>query len=152
MEDILDQLKHQTIGHDKVNQLRHVRFFGDIHGMVLHMKKHADIIRPKFEAVERILQEEIGDLGIGTWTKPLGGYFISFDSLPGCAKSIVDHAKKAGLTLTPAGATWPYGRDPLNANIRLAPTYPPLDDLIRAMHLFALCVKLVSVEKLLETA
>ena len=150
MEDILDQLKHQTIGHDKVNQLRHVRFFKNIHGMVEHMKKHAAIIRPKFEAVERILTEEIGDLQIGTWTNPLGGYFVSFDSLPGCAKSIVDHAKKAGLITTPAGATWPYGRDPHDANIRIAPTYPPLEDLEKAMHLFSLCVKLVSAEKLLE--
>ena len=150
MEDIFDQLKHQTIGHDKVNQLRHVRFFKDIHGMVEHMKKHAAIIRPKFEAVDQILSEEIGSLGIGTWTKPLGGYFMSFDSIPGCARSIVDHAKKAGLVLTDAGATWPYGKDPLNSNIRIAPTYPPLDDLKKAMRLFALCVKLVSVEKLLE--
>lgn len=150
MEDILDQLKHQTIGHDKVNQLRHVRFFGDIHGMVEHMKKHADIIRPKFEMVEQTLEEEIGELGIGTWTNPLGGYFISFDSLPGCARSIVDHAKKAGLVMTGAGATWPYGKDPLDSNIRIAPTYPPLDDLRKAMKLFALCVKLVSAEKLLE--
>ena len=149
MEDILDQLKHQTIGHDKVNQLRHVRFFGDIHGLVEHMKKHADIIRPKFEAVEQTLEDEIGELGIGTWTKPLSGYFISFDSLPGCAKAIVDRALKAGLVMTGAGATWPYGKDPLNSNIRIAPTYPPLDDLKKAMRLFALCVKLVSAEKLL---
>ena len=126
MEDILDQLKRQTIGHDKVNQLRHVRFFGDIHGLVEHMKKHADIIRPKFEEVERTLEEEIGELGIGTWTNPLGGYFISFDSLPGCAKAIVDHAKKAGLVMTGAGATWPYGKDPMDSNIRIAPTYPPM--------------------------
>ncbi|MBP3736472.1 MAG: aminotransferase, partial [Lachnospiraceae bacterium] len=123
MEDILDQLKRQTIGHDKVNQLRHVRFFGDIHGLVEHMKKHADIIRPKFETVEQTLEEEIGELGIGTWTNPLGGYFISFDSLPGCAKAIVDKAKKAGLVMTGAGATWPYGKDPMDSNIRIAPTY-----------------------------
>ena len=150
MEDILDQLKHQTIGHDKVNQLRHVRFFKDIHGMTEHMKKHAAIIRPKFEAVDSILTEEIGELGIGTWTKPLGGYFISFDAIPGCAKAIVSRAKKAGLVMTSAGATWPYGKDPYDSNIRIAPTYPPLDDLIKAMHLFALCVKLVSAEKMLE--
>ena len=150
MEDILDQLKRQTIGHDKVNQLRHVRFFGDIHGLVEHMKKHADIIRPKFEIVEQTLEEEIGELGIGTWTNPLGGYFISFDSLPGCAKAIVDKAKKAGLVMTGAGATWPYGKDPKDSNIRIAPTYPPLEDLCKAMKLFALCVKLVSAEKLLK--
>ena len=150
MEDILYQLKHQTIGHDKVNQLRHVRFFGDIHGMVEHMKKHADIIRPKFETVDQTLTEEIGELELGSWTKPLGGYFISFDSLPGCAKAIVDKALKAGLILTSAGATWPYGKDPLDSNIRIAPTYPPLEDLKKAMKLFSLCVKIVSAEKLLS--
>ena len=152
MEDILDQLQHQTIGHDKVNQLRHVRFFKDIHGLTEHMKKHAAVIRPKFEATDRILTEELGELGIATWTRPLGGYFMSFDSLPGCAKAIVDRAKKAGLILTPAGATWPYGRDPIDTNIRIAPTYPPLEDLVKAMRLFALCVKIVSLEKLLEEA
>ena len=149
MEDILNQLKRQTIGHDKVNQLRHVRFFGDIHGMVEHMKKHADILRPKFEMVEETLEQQLGGLGIGTWTKPLGGYFLHFESLPGCAKAIVARAKKAGVTLTKAGATWPYGNDPEDSSIRLAPTYPSIHDLSIACQLFALCVKLVSAEKLL---
>ena len=152
MEDILTQLKNQTIGHDKVNQLRHVRFFGDIHGMTEHMRKHAEIIRPKFEAVEQILDEELSGLGIGEWTKPLGGYFISFDSLPGCAKKIVARAKKAGVEMTKAGATWPYGKDPFDSNIRIAPTYPSLPDLKTAAKLFSLCVRLVSAEKLLEEA
>ena len=133
-----------------MNQLRHVRFFGDIHGMVEHMRKHADIIRPKFEAVEQILERELGGLGIGSWTNPKGGYFISFDSLDGCAKDIVARCKKAGVVMTPAGATYPYGKDPHDSNIRIAPTYPPLSDLITATELFALCVKLVSVEKLLK--
>ena len=150
LEDIKAQLKNQTIGHDKVNQLRHVRFFGDIHGMVEHMRKHADIIRPKFEAVEQIVERELGGLGIGSWTNPKGGYFISFDSLDGCAKDIVARCKKAGVVMTPAGATYPYGKDPHDSNIRIAPTYPPLSDLITATELFALCVKLVSVEKLLK--
>ncbi len=150
LEDIKAQLKNQTIGHDKVNQLRHVRFFGDIHGMVEHMRKHADIIRPKFEAVEEILERELGGLGIGEWTQPKGGYFISFDSLEGCAKDIVARCKKAGVVMTPAGATYPYGKDPQDSNIRIAPTYPPLCDLITASELFALCVKLSSVEKLLK--
>ena len=150
MEDIKTQLRNQTIGHDKVNQLRHVRFFKDIHGMVEHMRLHADIIRPKFEAVETILERELGGLGIGTWTCPLGGYFICFDSLPGCAKSIVARAKKAGVTMTPAGATWPYGKDPNDTNIRIAPTYPSLSELINAAELFAVCVKLVSIEKILS--
>ena len=146
--DIRNQLKHQTIGHDKVNQLRHVRFFGDIHGMVEHMKKHAAIIRPKFEAVEQIFEENLGGRGIGEWTKPKGGYFISFDSMDGCAKKIVAAAKKAGVTLTPAGATWPYGKDPHDSNIRIAPTYPTLEELKTAATLFTVCVRLVSAEKI----
>ena len=147
--DIKKQLKIQTIGHDKVNQLRHVRFFGDIHGMVEHMRKHADIMRPKFEAVIEILERELGGLRIGSWTSPKGGYFISFDSRDGCAKSIVGRCKKAGLIMTGAGATYPYGKDPHDSNIRIAPSYPPLSDLILAMELFALCVKIVSIDKLL---
>ena len=142
----------QTIGHDKVNQLRHVRFFKDIHGIVEHMRKHADIIRPKFEIVNSVLEEELGGLGIGSWTKPNGGYFVSFDSLPGCAKAIVLAAKKAGVTMTGAGATFPYGKDPSDSNIRIAPTYPSLEEVTAAMKLFTLCVKLVAAQKLLENA
>ncbi|MBR4515616.1 MAG: aminotransferase [Lachnospiraceae bacterium] len=149
LEDIKNQLKNQTIGHDKVNQLRHVRFFKDIHGMTEHMKKHAAIIRPKFEAVEQILEDELGGLGVGEWTKPIGGYFIGFDSLPGCAKAIVARAKKAGVVMTDAGATYPYHKDPNDSNIRIAPTFPPVESLKTAAQLFALCVKLVSCEKLI---
>jgi len=149
MEDIKKQLAIQTIGHDKVNQLRHVRFFGDIHGLVEHMRLHADILRPKFEIVTSTLENELGGLGIGSWTTPKGGYFISFDSLDGCAKEIVAKAKKAGVVLTGAGATYPYGRDPHDSNIRIAPTYPSQEDLRTAMDIFALCVKLVSIDKLL---
>lgn len=148
--DIKSQLRHQTIGHDKVNQLRHVRFFGDIHGMVEHMRRHADIIRPKFEAVEQILEEQLGGLGVGEWTKPNGGYFISFDANEGCAREIVSECKKAGVTMTDAGATWPGHKDPKDSNIRIAPTYPPLDDLKTAATLFTVCVRLVSVKKLLK--
>ena len=151
MEDIVKQMGFQTIGHDKVNQLRHVRYFKDIHGMVEHMKKQADILRPKFEAVEDIFEENLGGLGIGQWTKPKGGYFISFDSMPGCAKNIVAYCKKAGVKLTGAGATYPYHKDPQDSNIRIAPTYPSLADLITAATLFTLCVKYVSVEKILST-
>ena len=150
LEEIKHQMTVQTIGHDKVNQLRHVRFFGDIHGMIEHMRKHADILRPKFEAVLEILDRELGGLEIGEWTKPKGGYFISFDSLEGCAKDIVAKCKKAGVVMTGAGATYPYGKDPHDSNIRIAPSYPPLSDLIVATELFALCVKLSSVEKLLK--
>lgn len=150
LEDIKKQLANQTIGHDKVNQLRHVRYFGNIDGMKAHMRKHADILRPKFEAVIEILERELGGLGIGTWTKPNGGYFISFDSLDGCAKDIVARCKKAGVEMTGAGATYPYGKDPHDSNIRIAPSYPPIDDLVIAAELFALCVKLSSIEKLLS--
>ena len=148
LEDILHQMKNQTIGHDKVNQLRHVRFFGDIAGMVEHMRKHADIIRPKFEVVLNALETNLGGLGIGEWTKPKGGYFISFDALEGCAKEIVDKAKKAGVIMTGAGATWPYGKDPHDSNIRIAPTYPTTEDLKVAAELFTLCVRLVSAKKI----
>ena len=150
LEDIKKQLSVQTIGHDKVNQLRHVRYFGDIHGMKEHMRKHADILRPKFEAVIEILERELGGLGIGTWTKPNGGYFVSFDSLDGCAKDIVAKCKKAGVEMTGAGATYPYGKDPHDSNIRIAPSYPPIGDLIIAAELFALCVKISSIEKILS--
>ena len=150
LEDIMKQMTNQTIGHDKVNQLRHVRFFKDIHGMVEHMRKHADIIRPKFEAVLDAFDRNLGGLGVGEWTKPKGGYFISFDALPGCAKAIVKLAKKAGVTMTGAGATWPYGKDPEDKNIRVAPTLPTLDDLKTAAELFTLCVRIVSIEKLLD--
>ena len=150
LEDIKKQLTIQTIGHDKVNQLRHVRFFGDIHGMIEHMRRHADILRPKFEAVVEILNRELSGLEIGSWTEPKGGYFISFDSLDGCAKDIVAKCKKAGVIMTDAGATYPYGKDPHDSNIRIAPSYPPLSDLIIATELFALCVKLSSVNKLLS--
>ena len=149
LADIRKQLCIQTIGHDKVNQLRHVRFFQNIHGMIAHMRKHANILRPKFEAVEAILGWELGGLEIGRWTKPRGGYFISFESLDGCAKAIVAKCKKAGVVMTNAGATYPYGKDPHDSNIRIAPSYPPLSDLITATELFALCVKIVSINKIL---
>ena len=152
LEDIKKQLQIQTIGHDKVNQLRHVRFFKDIHGMVEHMRKHADILRPKFETVIQILDEELGGLGIGEWTRPKGGYFISFDAMDGCAKRIVAACKKAGVVMTGAGATYPYGKDPHDSNIRIAPTYPSIEDLRTAVHIFVLCVKLASIDKLLEEA
>ena len=150
LEDIQRQLRYQTIGHDKVNQLRHVRFFEDIHNMIEHMRKHADILRPKFETVETILEKNLGGLGIGSWTKPKGGYFISFDTMEGCAKEVAAKCKKAGVKLTPAGATYPYGKDPRDSNIRIAPTYPPIEDLRTASQLFCLCVKLVSAQHLLK--
>ena len=148
--DIKKQLTIQTIGHDKLNQLRHVRFFKDINGLKEHMRKHAEFMRPKFEAVESVLEEELGGLGIGSWTEPKGGYFISFEAMDGCAKAIVAKCKEAGVKLTGAGATFPYGKDPKDSNIRIAPSFPPPEEMKQAADLFVLCVKLVSVEKLLE--
>lgn len=152
LEDFRQYMQIQTIGHDKLNQLRHVRFFKDLEGLHAHMRKHADIIRPKFELVLETLERELCGLGIGEWTKPHGGYFISFDSMEGCAKSIVEKAKEAGVVMTGAGATYPYGKDPKDSNIRIAPTFPSLEELKKAAEVFVLCVKLASVEKLLAQA
>ena len=150
LECIKKTLAIQTIGHDKINQLRHVRYFKDFDGIKAHMRKHAALMRPKFEAVLEVLDRELSGTGIGAWTKPNGGYFISFDAMEGCAKDIVAKCKEAGVTLTGAGATYPYGRDPRDSNIRIAPTYPNPDELALATDIFVLCVKLISVERLLE--
>ena len=151
LDFIKKQMSVQTIGHDKLNQLRHARFFGDFNGMLEHMKKHADIIRPKFEAVLEMLDKELGDLGIAKWTKPNGGYFIGFDTMDGCAKKVVAMCKEAGVVMTPAGATYPYGKDPHDSNIRIAPTFPSTEELKQACETFVTCVKLVSLDKILET-
>ena len=139
----------QTIGHDKVNQLRHVKFLKDRAGVDAHMMKHAAILRPKFELVEKMFETEIAPLGIGSWIAPRGGYFISFESLEGCAKNIVAKAKAAGVVLTGAGAPFPYGKDPKDSVIRLAPSFPNLEELETATKIFICCVKLASIEKLL---
>lgn len=150
LADVKNQMKNQTIGHDKINELRHVRFFGDINGMHAHMMKHAAILRPKFEKVLEILDKELGSIGIGSWTRPKGGYFISFEAPEGCAKKIVACCKDAGVVMTGAGATYPYGKDPKDSNIRIAPSFPPMDELAEAMNLFTVVVKLVAIEKLLQ--
>lgn len=149
LEEIRKQLSIATIGHDKVNQLRHVRYFKDIHGVMEHMRKHADILRPKFEMILDTFDRELAGRGIGSWIRPKGGYFICFDALPGCAKAIVSKAKKAGMVMTPAGAPFPYGKDPKDSVIRIAPSYPTLEDLKLATEIFVICVKLVSIEKIL---
>ena len=149
---IKKQMTVQTIGHDKINQLRHVRFFKDRAGLEAHMKKHAELLRPKFEAVLDVFKEELEGLEIGSWIEPRGGYFISFDAMDGCAKAIVDKCKEAGVILTGAGATYPYGKDPKDSNIRIAPSLPTPEEMREAAKLFTLCVKLVSVDKLLEQA
>lgn len=149
IDAIRKQLGIQTIGPDKMNQLRHVRFFKDMAGIEAHMRKHAAIIGPKFTKVLEILETELGGTGIAEWSKPTGGYFISLNTMEGCAKQVVKLAADAGVVLTNAGATYPYGNDPQDRNIRIAPTFPPMEELEKAMNLVALCIKLVSVEKLL---
>ncbi len=151
LDSIKDTMTIQTIGPDKLNQLRHVLYFKNIDGMKAHMMKHAAIMRPKFEAIEEVLSKELDGLEIGSWTKPNGGYFISFEAMEGCAKEIVSKCKEAGVVLTGAGATYPYKKDPKDSNIRIAPTFPSEEELSIATDLFVLCVKLVSAEKLLKS-
>ena len=137
-------LSDQMIGFDKVNQLRHVRFLRDNDGITAHMAKHRAIIRPKFDMVLDKLEQNLGGKGIARWTQPRGGYFISLDTQPGLASQIVAMAGAAGVKLTPAGATYPYGRDPDDSNIRIAPTFPGIDELDRAMDVFVTCVELAT--------
>ncbi|MBR3690794.1 MAG: aminotransferase [Eggerthellaceae bacterium] len=146
---VKEQLGVQAIGHDKLNQLRHVRFLHDGDGIAAHMSKHAEIIRPKFECVLEKLQSGLAESGIGSWSRPRGGYFVSFNAPEGCAKRIVSLAKEAGVVMTGAGSTWPYGLDPLDSNIRIAPTLPPLAELEQAMDVFVCCAKIAYAEKLL---
>lgn len=152
-EENLKQIKSimtiQTIGYDKINMMRHVKYFGDAEGIRKHMKLHASIIRPKFEIVLNAFDENLSGLGIADWTKPKGGYFISLNVLPGTAKRVYELCKTAGLTLTTVGATFPYGIDPNDTNLRIAPTFPTNDDLKTACSVLCLCVKLAAVEKLL---
>jgi len=139
---ILKRMSMQTIGPDKLNQLRHARYFKNLDGIKAHMQKHAKILRPKFEAVLEILEREL--TGIGTWTVPRGGYFISLDLPAGCAKRTVQLCKEAGVVLTGAGAPFPYGRDPEDKNIRIAPTFPPIDELVAAAELLCLCAQMAA--------
>lgn len=148
-EDILKHMSVQCIGYDKINQLRHVEYFQKIESLDEHMKKQAALLRPKFETVLNIFEKELSGLNIGKWTKPYGGYFITFEAMDNCAKDIIQKCKEAGTLLTNAGATYPYGKDPRDATIRIAPSYPTLNELKKATELFVLCVKLVSIEKLL---
>ncbi|WP_444929930.1 aminotransferase class I/II-fold pyridoxal phosphate-dependent enzyme [Microbulbifer sp. SSSA002] len=151
LDSLKAQMQAMTIGPDKVNQLRHSRFFTEHTSLAEHMHKHADILRPKFECVLEHLHNAFSDADMGSWEKPEGGYFVSFNTLPGCAKAVVKMAADAGVKLTPAGATFPYGQDPEDCNIRIAPSFPPLEELDTAMSIFVLCVKLVSLRKKLAT-
>ena len=139
----------QTIGFDKINQMRHVMYFKNAAGVHAHMEKHAALLKPKFEAVLDCLEKELGGLEIGSWIKPLGGYFIAFDTLEGCAKRVVALCKEAGVVMTPAGSTFPYMKDPADTSIRIAPTLPTPDELKQACAVFVHCVKLASIEKYL---
>ena len=140
----------QIISHDKMNQLRHVLFFPTMKDLEEHMAKHAEIMRPKFETVVEMLENELGGLGIAEWTNPKGGYFIGFNSMEGCAKKIVSMCADAGVIMTDAGATYPYGKDPKDRNIRIAPSFPTIDELIEACKIFIICVKIASIDKILE--
>jgi DNA-binding transcriptional MocR family regulator len=146
----LGHIAKRTIGPDKVNQLRHVRFLKDADGVRKLMERHRENLAPKFARVQDILAEELGGTGIASWTDAFGGYFISLDVLDGTAAEVIRLAKEAGIALTPAGSTYPYGKEPRDRNIRLAPSFPPVDDLDTAMRGVVLCVKLAAVEKLLQ--
>jgi len=145
---IMGRLNCQTISYDKMNQLRHVKFFGSAQAVKEHMKKHAAIMKPKFEIVLRHLENELGGLGVASWVKPNGGYFISLDVMNGCAKRVGELCKEAGVVLTPVGATYPYKNDPNNSNIRIAPSFPPVDELDLAAGILCVSVKLACIEKL----
>lgn len=147
---ISELMSIQTIGPNKINQLLHYRFFKNIDGILKHMKKHAEILKPKFKAVLDILNRELSKKGIATWNNPNGGYFIDLNVMENCASHVVKLAKEAGVILTPAGATYPYGKDPLDRNIRIAPTYPPLDELTKAIEVISTCIKKAALEKLLK--
>lgn len=149
MQWVKNQMKFQTIGPDKLNQLRHVLFFKDIGGIQEHMKKHAAILKPKFDAVQVILDRELEGKNIARWSKPQGGYFVSIDTMEGCAAAVVKMAADAGVKLTPAGSTFPYKKDLLDRNIRIAPSFPALENVQTAMELVAICIQIVSIDKIL---
>lgn len=148
MKFFLKKYTIQTIGYDKLNMLRHVKFFGNYQGLLAHMQKHRAVLEPRFKAVTDKLDAELSGLGIAQWVNPKGGYFVSVDVLEGCAKRVVQLCKDAGVVLTGAGATYPYGKDPKDSNIRLAPTLPPVEELEIAMNLFCLSTKIAALEKL----
>lgn len=150
LEQIRPIIATQTIGYDKINQMRHVKFFKNAYGIRAHMRLHAAILRPKFELVENKFEENLGGLGIAHWTKPRGGYFISLYVNNGCARRVYQLARSVGVTLTTAGSTYPYGRDPYDANLRIAPSYPELDELSQAIEILCSCIKVACAEKILK--
>ena len=144
LDEIESYVSAMTVGFDKVNQLRHARFLQGPKGIKAHMAKHAEVLRPKFAAVQRGLSEELGNRGIANWTDPTGGYFVSLDVKPGTAKRTAQLAAEAGLAITPAGATFPYGDDPLDSNLRIAPTFATLDDVESAIEVLGVCVRMAA--------
>ena len=150
LEQIRPIIATQTIGYDKINQMRHVKFFKDADGIREHMKKHAAILRPKFELVDHIFEKRLGGYDIAHWSSPKGGYFVSLYVMPGCARKVYQLARSVGVTLTPAGSTYPYGRDPQDSNLRIAPTYPEIDELKQATEILCSCIKLAAAEALLK--
>ena len=149
MKQVMPIVGIQTIGYDKLNMMRHVKFFRDAEGIMAHMKKQAAILRPKFEVVLDTLSRDLADAGFASWTTPKGGYFVSLFTMPGTAKRAYALAKEAGVTLTTVGATYPYGKDPADSNIRIAPTFPSLSDLTKAMDGLTICLRLAALEKLM---
>ena len=147
MNRVKNQMAFQTIGPDKLNQLRHVLFFKNLAGIEAHMQKHASILKPKFDALQHILATELDGKNIASWSQPKGGYFVSIDTLPGCASAVIKIAADAGVKLTPAGSTYPYKNDPQDRNIRIAPSFPPLEDIQAAMELVAICIQLISLDR-----
>lgn len=150
IKNLSERYQFQTIGHDKLNMLRHVLYFKNLDGLMAHMQKHRAVLEPRFNMVTDTLDKELSGYGIAKWTKPNGGYFVSVDVMDGCAKKVVQLCKEAGVILTGAGATYPYGSDPKDSNIRVAPTYPPLEELEKAMAVFCICVKLAALEKIIN--
>ncbi|MCR4955860.1 MAG: aminotransferase class I/II-fold pyridoxal phosphate-dependent enzyme [Lachnospiraceae bacterium] len=148
-EDVLKQMGIQMISYDKVNQLRHIRFFKNVEGLRNHMKEHAKILKPKFDLLEKVFDEELKGCGAGQWTTPHGGYFITYTTMDGCAKRVIELCKEAGMVMTGAGAPFPYKKDEHDSTIRIAPSLPPIEELEIASHLFVVCVKLATVEKLI---
>ncbi|MBQ3132978.1 MAG: aminotransferase class I/II-fold pyridoxal phosphate-dependent enzyme [Clostridia bacterium] len=148
--DVKSRMTVQTIGYDKMNMLRHVKYFGDLAGVKAHMEKHAAFLRPRFDAVETALSRDLAGKGIAEWNRPNGGYFVSVNLMPGTAKETVRLLKEAGVVLTGAGATYPYGVDPADSNLRIAPSYPPVEELEVAMTLFCICAELAAIDKLLK--
>jgi DNA-binding transcriptional MocR family regulator len=144
MDWLRSRLVSQTIGPDKINMLRHLLYFRDMRGILKHMDKHARILGPKFQAVQEILERELGDREVATWTRPQGGYFVSLHTRPGCAKAVVSLAGDLGVKFTKAGSTWPYGKDPQDSNIRIAPTLPSLEQIRSAVEVLAVCIRFVS--------